>query len=100
MKKELLNQIAKAIMERFGLTPERFYSQETTRLIKDARQLFFFVAVDRGIQNYQIQEHLVEQGNYTAHSTISHGVKKVRRKFESDDDYVAIVNHIQSKVKF
>ena len=51
--------------------------------------------MERPIRVSYIQRYMAEHGCDVFHSTIIHGYKKAKKMVEEDEDYKAIVNHIE-----
>ena len=95
MKKEAFNNYAEAIAQQFHLSLDSLFEKTKKREITDARQLLYYLCMERAIRISYIQRFLEDNGYSVAHSTIIHGYKKAKELIDSDQDFKDIVKKIQ-----
>lgn len=98
MKKQIFNHFVKSIAKLFEISEQEMFLQGKKRSIVDARQLLYFLCVNREMRYSTIQEHLKERGLDVAHTTIIHGVKQMQERMNHDADVVSIINTINRSI--
>ena len=71
------------------------FDKTKRREIVDARQMLYYLCMERPIRISYIQRFMEEQGHVVAHSTIIHGNKKAKQLIESDKDFEDVVTLLQ-----
>jgi chromosomal replication initiation ATPase DnaA len=95
MKKDIFDGYAIAIAKQFHLTLDQMFDKTKRREIVDARQMLYYLCMERPIRISYIQRFMEEQGHVVAHSTIIHGYKKAKQLIESDKDFEDVVTLLQ-----
>ena len=96
MKKDIFDAYASAIADQFHLSLDQMFTKTKRRDIVDARQMLYYLCMERPIRISYIQRFLEEHGHTTTHSTIIHGYKKAKELIESDQDFQEAVNKLQN----
>jgi|APGre2960657373_1045057.scaffolds.fasta_scaffold94031_2 chromosomal replication initiation ATPase DnaA len=101
MKKILFNQFVKQVAKTFGMkTPEVMFERTKRQDIVDARQLLFFLCMERDISLADIIRLMEEKGLPLKHPAVKGGINKIKEKVDTDPDYRFLVDRIQSAVGF
>jgi chromosomal replication initiator protein len=95
MKKHIFDAYAVAIAEQFHLTMDQMFDKTKKREIVDARQMLYYMCMERPIRISYIQRFMEEQGHPISHSTIIHGYKKAKEMIDNDKDFEDVVNRLQ-----
>jgi chromosomal replication initiation ATPase DnaA len=95
MKKNIFNTYADAVAQHFHITLDQMFSPSRRRDLVDARQLLYYICMERPIRLSYIQRFLSENGCEVTHSTIIHGYKKAKELIDSDPDYANIIERIE-----
>ena len=95
MKEKIFNFYANSIAEQFNISLEELYTQTKKSHIVDARQLLYWLCIQRPIKKSYIQTFLKENGYKVSHSTLIYGYRQAKKLIESDQDFKAMVNTIQ-----
>ena len=70
---------------------EDMFEKTKKRENVDARQILYYLCMERPIRISYIQRFMEDQGHPVSHSTIIHGYKKAKQLIDSDDDYNEIL---------
>ena len=95
MKKDIFDSYAKAIASQFHLTLDQMFDKTKKREIVDARQMLYYLCMERPIRISYIQRFMEEQGHSVAHSTIIHGYKRAKEMIDQDKDFENVVTLLQ-----
>ena len=95
MKKDIFDSYAKAIASQFHLTLDQMFDKTKRREIVDARQMLYYLCMERPIRISYIQRFMEEQGHSVAHSTIIHGYKRAKEMIDQDKDFENVVTLLQ-----
>jgi chromosomal replication initiation ATPase DnaA len=95
MKKNIFELYATAVAKQFHLNLDQMFSDTRRRDIVDARQMLYYLCMERPIRVSYIQRFLSEHGYEVYHSTILHGYKKAKEQVQKDPDYKAVVDLIE-----
>ena len=87
MKKELFDKYVKAVATQFHFTVEEMFVQSKRRDLVDARQILYYLWMERPLSISYICRFLKEYNYDVGHSTIIHGYKEAKKLVESDPDY-------------
>mgnify|MGYP003133205688 FL=1 len=98
MKREIFIAYAKAVAEQFHLTLEQMFTKTKKRECVDARQILYYLCMERPIRISYIQRFMEEQGHKVQHSTIIHGYKQAKQLIDNDKDYQAILKYAEKKL--
>lgn len=98
MKKQIFNQFIKSITKLFEISEQDMFAKSKKRSVVDARQLLYFLCVNRDMRYTTIQEYLLERGVVVSHTTIIHGVKQMQERMNEDRDIVSIINTINRAI--
>ena len=96
MKKDIFDGYAKAIASQFHLTLDQMFNKTKKREMVDARQMLYYLCMERPIRISYIQRFMEEQGHSVAHSTIIHGYKKAKEMIDKDQDFQDVVTKLQN----
>jgi len=96
MKKNIFDSYANAVAKQFHLTLDQMFSKDRRRDIVDARQMLYFICMERPIRLSYIQRFMLENGCEVTHSTIIHGYKRAKDLVSLDPDYRQVVKQIES----
>ncbi len=95
MKKDIFDYYANSVAKQFNITLEQLFTQTKVSHIVDARQILYFLCIERPIKKSYIKTFLQEQGYHVSHSTMEHGYKKAVQLINSDPDFQNMVKRIQ-----
>tara|TARA_R100000935_G_C2805670_1_gene152542 strand:- start:558 stop:860 length:303 start_codon:yes stop_codon:yes gene_type:complete len=100
MKNEIIKEYVVQIAKRFELPTEQMFEKTKRRDIVDARQMLYYLCIDRNIKPSYIKLSLKKFYNFDVErSTILHGNKKAKSLLESDSDIKKMLYQIQENVK-
>lgn len=94
MKRQIYEEIFNEISNHFELTKEEILTHTKKREIVDARQVIYYVCVNRGMRISHIQSYLKQDGYNVTHSTIINGIKMVDSNINQDEDYKKIIKSL------
>jgi len=100
MKKDIFNQYVSKVCELFDIEPDDLIKKTKHRNIVDARQLLFFLCMERDISLADIIRLMEEKGLPLKHPAVKGGINKIKEKVDTDPDYRFLVDRIQSAVGF
>ena len=89
---------ANAIAEQFHLTLDQMFEKTKKRECVDARQILYYLCMERPIRISYIQRFMEENGHNVSHSTIIHGYKKAKELIDKDKDYKKILEYASNKL--
>ena len=95
MKKDIFDSYAKAIASQFHLTLDQMFDKTKKREIVDARQMLYYLCMERPIRISYIQRFMGDQGHSVTHSTIIHGYKRAKEMIDQDKDFQDVVTLLQ-----
>lgn len=95
MKKKIFDRYAHAIAEQFHLTLDEMFDKSRRRDLVDARQLLFYLCLERPIRVSYVQKFMEDNGCKVAHSTIIHGYKQAKDLIDADQDYQEMIEKIK-----
>tara|TARA_R110002020_G_scaffold236346_7_gene448669 strand:- start:464 stop:763 length:300 start_codon:yes stop_codon:yes gene_type:complete len=98
MKKKIFDKYAKAVAQQFHLSLEDLFVRTKKIENVEARQLLYYLCMERPIRIAYIQRFLNESGYSVAHSTIIHGYKKAKKLIDSDKDFKDVIEKINEDV--
>ena len=98
MKREIFMVYANAIAEQFHLTLDQMFEKTKKRECVDARQILYYLCMERPIRISYIQRFMEENGHNVSHSTIIHGYKKAKELIDKDKDYKKILEYASNKL--
>lgn len=96
MKKEIFDSYAEPIAKQFHLSLDQMFDKSKRRDIVDARQMLYYLCMERPIRISYIQRFMNEQGLDVAHSTIIHGYNRAKGMVDKDPDFKNVVNKLQN----
>ena len=97
MKKDIFIAYARAIAEQFHLTLDQMFDKTKKRECVDARQILYYLCMERPIRISYIQRFMEEQGHSVSHSTIIHGYKQAKKLIDNDKDYQSILEYAEKQ---
>ena len=71
------------------------FTKTKRREIVDARQMLYYLCMERPIRISYIQRFMEEAGLSVCHSTIIHGYKKAKEMIDKDQDFKDVVSELQ-----
>lgn len=89
---------AQAVAEQFHLTLEEMFEKTKKRQCVDARQILYYLCMERPIRISYIQRFMEENGLSVAHSTIIHGYKQAKKLIDNDEDYKKVLEYASKKL--
>lgn len=95
MKKQIFDYYAISIANQFNITLEEMFTQTKTSHIVDARQLLYWLCIERPIKKSYIKTFCENNGYDVSYSTLRHGYKSAKTLIESDPDFKTMVKTIQ-----
>ncbi len=95
MKKKIFDYYAISIANQFNITLEEMFTQTKTSHIVDARQLLYWLCIERPIKKSYIKTFCEDNGYDVSYSTLRHGYKSAKTLIESDPDFKTMVTTIQ-----
>jgi len=95
MKRKVFDAYATAIAKEFHLELDQMFSPARRRDIVDARQMLYYLCMERPIRLSYIQTFMEQNDCPVQHSTILHGYKKAKELIDNDKDYQDIVDSIK-----
>ena len=98
MKKKIFEFYLEAITEQFGLTLKELFTRSKKSAVVDARQLLYFLCIERPIKISYLQSFLECHGYIVSHSTIDYGYKQSKKLIESDPDFKKMILDIQERL--
>lgn len=99
MKREIFDQYVDNICKLFNITKDEFFSKNRQTKLVDARQLLYYMCVDRRMQITTIQEFMRDNNYDTNHSTIITGVRSMRVKMQDDPDYRVVISKLKNNAE-
>lgn len=99
MKTDIFNQYVNSICNLFDITKDQLFSKKRTTALVDARQLLYYMCVDRRMQITTIQQLMRDNGYDTNHSTIITGVRSMRVKMQDDPDYKIVIYKLKDNAE-
>ena len=98
MKKEIFNNYATAIAQQIHLQLDDVFTKSRKRELVDARQMLYYLCMERPIRVAYIKRFMSEAGLDVAYTTIIHGYKKAKALIDNDSDYQHMIDKIQENV--
>jgi chromosomal replication initiation ATPase DnaA len=98
MKREVFIAYANSVAEQFHLTMEEMFEKTKKRENVDARQILYYLCMERPIRISYIQRFMEDHGHPVSHSTIIHGYKKAKELIDNDSDYHDILKKAESNI--
>jgi chromosomal replication initiation ATPase DnaA len=99
MKKEIFNKYVDSICKLFDIDKEELFSKKRTGILVDARQLLYYMCIDRRMQITTIQKLMRDNGYDTNHSTIITGIRSMRVKIQDDPDYRVVIYKLKDNAE-
>jgi len=95
MKHKRFDEYVKKIAKAFKMPKKKLFDDIGEREVVDARQILYFVCFENGFQLVNIQRLMTSKGyEVKYHTTISHGIKRIREKIKKDADYKQLIEDI------
>ena len=95
MKKEIFDDYAKAIAKQFNLTLEELFTKKRSSHLVDARQMLYWLCMERPMRVSYITKFLKENGYDVGHSTIISGYESAKKTIDADPDWAKMIKNIQ-----
>ena len=94
-KKQIFDSYAVAVAKQFHLNLDEIFNKNKRRDLVDARQMLYYMCMERPIRISYIQRFMEENGHSVCHSTIIHGYKKAKELIDQDKDFQDVVSRLQ-----
>ncbi|MCP4551871.1 MAG: hypothetical protein GY834_07505 [Bacteroidetes bacterium] len=94
MKKQIFDDYATAVAKKFHLTLDEMFTSTRRGDIVDARQMLYYLCMERPIRISYIQRFLETYDFKVTHSTIIHGYNKAKDLISNDTDVNDLVQEI------
>ena len=94
MKKQIFDDYATAVAKTFHLTLDEMFTSSRRGDIVDARQMLYYLCMERPIRISYIQRFLESYDFKVTHSTIIHGYNKAKDLISNDTDVNNLVQEI------
>lgn len=98
MKQDIFTQYAEQVAEVFGIKKRDLFKKSKKREHVDARHLLYYLCHKRPLRIAYIQKYMADNGYVIQHPSIIHGINCVKKKIESDSDYVNVISKLESYV--
>jgi|TARA_R100000935_G_scaffold2109_1_gene6164 chromosomal replication initiation ATPase DnaA len=98
MKREIFDKYAHAIAKQFHLNLDEMFDKSRRRDLVDARQLLYYLCLERPIRVSYVQKFMEDNGCKIAHSTIIHGYKQAKALIDSDKDFEQMIDKINEEI--
>jgi chromosomal replication initiation ATPase DnaA len=95
MKEKIFDYYAISIANQFNITLEEMFTQTKASHIVDARQLLYWLCIERPIKKSYIKTFCENNGYDVSYSTLRHGYKSAKTLIDSDPDFKSMVTTIQ-----
>jgi len=93
--KSIFEAYANAVAKQFHLELDEMFNKNKRRDLVDARQMLYYLCLERPIRVSYIQRFMASHGCDLNHSTIIHGYKKAQKLIDNDPDYKGVVDSIK-----
>ena len=93
MKRDIFMAYATSVAEQFHLTLDQMFEKTKKRECVDARQILYYLCMERPIRISYIQRFMEENGHSVSHSTIIHGYKQAKELIDKDQDYKELLKY-------
>ena len=97
MKKDIFDEYAKSIAKKFHISIDEMFSKNRRRDIIDARQMLYYLCMERPMRISYIQRFMEDNGHSVTHSNILHQYKKAKELIDGDSDYKNLIIDILHK---
>ena len=97
MKKDIFDEYAKSIAKKFHISIDEMFSKNRRRDIIDARQMLYYLCMERPMRISYIQRFMNANGLEVTHSNILHQYKKAKELIDGDSDYKNLIIDILHK---
>ena len=94
MKRDIFDVYATAIAKKFHITLDDMFTKNRRRDIVDARQLLYYLCMERPIRVSYIKRFMEENGHAVTHSNILYSYKKAKELIDGDDDFQNFITEI------
>ena len=97
MKRDIFDVYATAIAKKFHITLDDMFTKNRRRDIVDARQLLYYLCMERPIRVSYIKRFMEENGHAVMHSNILYSYKKAKELIDGDADFQNFITEILKK---
>jgi chromosomal replication initiation ATPase DnaA len=94
MKKDIFDIYATTIAKKFHLSLDEMFTKTRRRDIVDARQLLYYLCMERPMRVSYIKRFMEENGHQVTHSNIIYSYRKAKELVDSDSDFKGMINDI------
>lgn len=95
MKRPIFDIYVERICKFYRLTEEELFLHTITREITGARAMLYYLCIERGMRNKEIQTYLKERGLTIHHANIGRGIQSIKNKMAEDEDYTEILKQLK-----
>lgn len=97
MKRDIFDVYATAIAKKFHITLDDMFTKNRRRDIVDARQLLYYLCMERPIRVSYIKRFMEENGHAVTHSNILYSYKKAKELIDGDSDFQNFIAEVLKK---
>ena len=97
MKRDIFDIYAKAIAEKFHITLDDLFKKNRSSHLVDARQMLYYLCMERPIRVSYIKRFMEEHGHTVTHSNIVMQYEKAKKLIDNDSDFKNLINDILDK---
>jgi chromosomal replication initiation ATPase DnaA len=97
MKRDIFDVYATAIAKKFHITLDEMFAKNRRRDIVDARQMLYYLCMERPIRVSYIKRFMEENGHAVTHSNIIYSYKKAKELIDEDSDFKNLITEILQK---
>jgi len=94
MKRDIFDIYANAIAKKFHITLDEMFAKSRRSDLVDARQLLYYLCMERPIRVSYIKRFMEENGHTVTHSNIIYSYKKAKELIDDDSDFKTMINDI------
>ena len=95
MKEKIFEYYASSIAKQFNISLKEMFTQTKTSHIVDARQLLYWLCIERPIKKSYLKIFLEENGYNVTYTTLQYGYEQAEKLIDSDPDFKKMIKEIQ-----
>jgi len=99
MTQEVFNRYVKKVCELFSVEQELLFKKNKRQDIVAARFLLYYLCSISPMKTVYIQRHMAKNGYIIAHSSILYGIRDVRNRVKTDEDYIEAIKELMFILK-
>lgn len=96
MKKVIFDKYSEQVCKVYGIDLNDLFSSTKKREVSDARQLLYFLCYKRPMRKVEIVRYMKEEGLSVTPTNINYAINKIKNKVKEDQDYIHVINKINS----